>query len=113
MYIYDSSLKKEIEFKPIKDKEVRIYVCGPTVYDDAHLGHARSSIVFDILRRYLMELGFKVTFMKNFTDIDDKIIKKVKETGKTLYATLKLMGIKNIYTNLPKEVKYPSENPFV
>jgi len=84
MYIYDSSLKKEIEFKPIKDKEVRIYVCGPTVYDDAHLGHARSSIVFDILRRYLMELGFKVTFMKNFTDIDDKIIKKVKESGKTL-----------------------------
>ena len=84
MKIFDSSLKKEVEFIPINDKEVRIYVCGPTVYDDAHLGHARSAIVFDILRRFLIESGYKVTFMKNFTDIDDKIIKKVKESGKSL-----------------------------
>ncbi|WP_281950792.1 cysteine--tRNA ligase [Nitrosophilus kaiyonis] len=84
MRIFDSSLKKEVELIPIKDKEVRIYVCGPTVYDDAHLGHARSSIVFDLLRRFLILKGYKVTFMKNFTDIDDKIIKKVKETEKSL-----------------------------
>ena len=84
MRIYDSSLKKDVDFVPIKDNEVRIYVCGPTVYDDAHLGHARSSIAFDLLRRFLIIKGYKVTFMKNFTDIDDKIIKKIKETGKTL-----------------------------
>ncbi len=84
MTIYDSHLKKKIEFKPIKDKEVRIYVCGPTVYDDAHLGHARSSISFDLLRRTLEALGYKVIFVKNFTDIDDKIINKMNSTGKSL-----------------------------
>ena len=82
MRIYDSAKKELVDFTPLKDGEVRIYACGPTVYDDAHLGHARSSIVFDLLRRTLIALGYKVTFMKNFTDIDDKIIKKVFETGK-------------------------------
>jgi len=84
MKIYDSHLKEKVELKPIKEKEVRIYVCGPTVYDDAHLGHARSSISFDLLRRVLKELGYKVTFVKNFTDIDDKIINKMNQTGKSL-----------------------------
>ncbi|WP_024791091.1 cysteine--tRNA ligase [Lebetimonas sp. JS032] len=84
MKIFDSHIKDKIEFKPIKDNEVRIYVCGPTVYDDAHLGHARSSISFDLLRRTLLALGYKVTFVKNFTDIDDKIINKMKATSKSL-----------------------------
>jgi cysteinyl-tRNA synthetase len=84
MRIYDSARKELVEFSPIKAKRVRIYLCGPTVYDDAHLGHARSSIVFDLLRRVLRALGFDVTFMKNFTDIDDKIIKKVQQSGKSL-----------------------------
>ena len=84
MRIFDSRLKKEVEFIPIKDKKVRMYVCGPTVYDDAHLGHARSAIAFDLLRRTLKALGYEVTFMKNFTDIDDKIIKKMHETKKSL-----------------------------
>jgi len=84
MTIFDSHLRKKVEFKPIKENEVRIYVCGPTVYDDAHLGHARSSISFDLLRRTLEALGFKVTFVKNFTDIDDKIINKMNQTGKNL-----------------------------
>ena len=84
MKIFDSHLKEKVEFKPIKNKEVRIYVCGPTVYDDAHLGHARSSISFDLLRRTLVTLGYKVTFVKNFTDIDDKIINKINSTGKSL-----------------------------
>ena len=84
MYIYDSHLKKKVKFEPINDKEVRIYVCGPTVYDDAHLGHARSSISFDLLRRMLEASGYKVTFVKNFTDIDDKIINKMNKTGKSL-----------------------------
>lgn len=86
MVIYDSIQKKKVLFEPIVDNEVRIYVCGPTVYDDAHLGHARSSIAFDLLRRVLMELGYHVTFVKNFTDIDDKIIVKMKETNQSLEA---------------------------
>ena len=84
MYIYDSVLKKKVLFEPIVKNQVKIYVCGPTVYDDAHLGHARSSIAFDLLRRVLVGLGYEVTFVKNFTDIDDKIIKKMKESGKSL-----------------------------
>jgi cysteinyl-tRNA synthetase len=81
MYFYDSAKKEMVEFKPINSNRVKIYVCGPTVYDDAHLGHARSAIVFDILRRFLIEAGYQVTFMKNFTDIDDKIVKKVFSTN--------------------------------
>ena len=84
MLIFDSHQRKKVKFKPIKENEVRIYVCGPTVYDDAHLGHARSSISFDLLRRTLEMLGYKVTFVKNFTDIDDKIINKMNTTGKSL-----------------------------
>ncbi|QCI28365.1 cysteine--tRNA ligase [Caminibacter pacificus] len=84
MIIYDSHQRKKVPFEPIKKDEVRMYVCGPTVYDDAHLGHARSSISFDLLRRTLEALGYKVTFVKNFTDIDDKIINKMNQTGKSL-----------------------------
>lgn len=80
MKVYDSRLKQKIDFVPIKEKKVRIYVCGPTVYDDAHLGHARSAIVFDILRRVFVLSGYEVIFVKNFTDIDDKIIKKSIQT---------------------------------
>lgn len=84
MYIFDTKLKKKVKFVPIKEGEVRIYVCGVTVYDDAHLGHARSSIAFDLLRRVFMGLGYRVTYVKNFTDIDDKIIKKMSESGQDL-----------------------------
>jgi len=84
MYIFDSVTKTKRFFEPIKEGEVSIYVCGPTVYDDAHLGHARSSLAFDLLSRTLKALGYKVTMGKNFTDIDDKIIKKVEETGKSM-----------------------------
>ncbi|ANE32398.1 cysteine--tRNA ligase [Campylobacter hyointestinalis] len=84
MQIYDSVLKQKVEFKPIRENEANIYVCGPTVYDDAHLGHAKSSISFDLLRRTLKALGYKVKFVKNFTDIDDKILKKMSESNKSL-----------------------------
>jgi cysteinyl-tRNA synthetase len=83
LVVFDSVKKEKLEFSPISGKDVKIYVCGPTVYDNAHLGHARSSISFDLLRRVLSELGFNVTFMKNFTDIDDKIIKKSIESGRS------------------------------
>lgn len=84
MHIYDSRLRTKVDFVPIKEKRVKIYVCGPTVYDDAHLGHARSAISFDLLHRLFLKKGYEVEFAKNFTDIDDKIIKKVFETGETL-----------------------------
>ncbi|AEI15075.1 cysteinyl-tRNA synthetase [Flexistipes sinusarabici DSM 4947] len=71
---------KEI-FEPINDNNVNMYVCGVTVYDKCHVGHARSAVVFDTARRYMKYRGYKVTFVKNFTDIDDKIINKSKETG--------------------------------
>lgn len=86
MVIYDSVQKKKVPFIPLKKNEVKIYVCGPTVYDDAHLGHARSAIAFDLLRRVFIALNYKVTFVKNFTDIDDKIIKKMHESGQSLEA---------------------------
>ena len=84
MKIYDSHKKEKVEFVSIIPNEVRIYVCGPTVYDDSHLGHARSAIVFDLLRRVLMENGYKVIFVKNFTDIDDKIINKALQSHHSL-----------------------------
>ncbi len=84
MVIYDSSSKTKRKFEPIHPGKASIYACGPTVYDDAHLGHARSALSFDLLTRTLRALGYEVTFAKNFTDIDDKIIKKMEETGKSM-----------------------------
>jgi len=84
MYIYDSTKKTKVPFEPLFPKKASIYVCGPTVYDDAHLGHARSSLSFDLLTRTLRALDYDVVMCKNFTDIDDKIINKIKETKKTL-----------------------------
>lgn len=84
LHIFDSIKKEKVEFKPIQEGKVRIYVCGPTVYDDSHLGHARSAIAFDLLHRVLKANDYEVTMTKNFTDIDDKIIKKMYETNKTL-----------------------------
>jgi cysteinyl-tRNA synthetase len=82
--IFDSVKREKVEFEPIVEKEAKIYVCGPTVYDDAHLGHARSALSFDLLSRTLRCFGFNVTLAKNFTDIDDKIINKLKSTNLTL-----------------------------
>lgn len=79
--IYDSAKKKKVDFIPLNPPEIRMYICGPTVYDDSHLGHARSAIVFDLWRRVLTENGYKVLFAKNFTDIDDKIINKSLQSG--------------------------------
>ena len=84
MVIYDSLSKKKLSFEPISEGLARIYACGPTVYDDAHLGHAKSAVSFDLLRRVLQAEGYEVKFARNFTDIDDKILKKMAETGKSL-----------------------------
>ena len=81
MKIYNTkSLKKE-EFKPITEGEVKMYVCGPTVYDNVHIGNVRPVVVFDTLRRTFEELGYKVKYVSNYTDVDDKIIRRSKELG--------------------------------
>jgi cysteinyl-tRNA synthetase len=84
IFIYDSVKKEKVLFEPIVEKQAKIYVCGPTVYDDSHLGHARSAIAFDMLHRVLKANDIDVTMTKNFTDIDDKIIKKMHESSRSL-----------------------------
>ena len=84
MVIYDSVQKKKVPFIPIKEGEVKIYVCGPTVYNYFHIGNARPLIFFDVVRNYLQYLGYEVTFVRNITDIDDKIIKKAIEQKKEI-----------------------------
>lgn len=84
MHIYDSVYKEKRLFTPMVEGQVSLYVCGPTVYDDAHLGHAKSALIFDLLVRTLRATGLKVKYVKNITDIDDKIINKVKQSGQTL-----------------------------
>ncbi len=77
-----NSLTRQVEpFVPQTPGEVRMYVCGVTVYDDCHLGHARSQMVFDTLHRYFRETGDRVRYVRNITDIDDKIIRKAREAG--------------------------------
>ena len=84
MYIYDSVQKTKREFTPLEEGKASLYVCGPTVYDDAHLGHAKSALVFDLLTRILTANGYDVTYARNITDIDDKIIKKAIEQKKDI-----------------------------
>ena len=79
--LYNSLTNQKELFKPIKENEVTCYVCGPTVYNYVHIGNMRPVVTFDILRRLFIRLGNKVTFISNFTDIDDKIIKQAKEEG--------------------------------
>ena len=81
MKLYNSYSLQVEEFKPIKEGEVSMYVCGPTVYNHAHVGNARPIVVFDTLRRVLEACGYKVTYVSNFTDVDDKIINKAIEDG--------------------------------
>ena len=84
MKIYNSMTRKKEEFVPVTPGEVKIYSCGPTVYNYFHIGNARPFIIFDTLRRYMEYLGYKVTFVQNFTDIDDKMIKASSEQGITV-----------------------------
>ncbi len=79
MYIYNSLTNKKEKFKPLKPNEVKMYVCGPTVYNYIHIGNARPVIFFDIVKRYLEHRGYDVTYVSNITDVDDKIIRAAKE----------------------------------
>lgn len=84
MKIFNTLTNKKEEFKPIEENKVKIYACGPTVYDYFHLGNARPFIIFDTLRRYLEYRGYEVKFVQNFTDIDDKMIKRANNEGITV-----------------------------
>ncbi len=79
--IYNTLTRRREPFESVEEGRVRMYVCGPTVYADAHIGHAMSAIVFDMIRRYLEYVGYEVTYVTNFTDVDDKIIVRAQETG--------------------------------
>lgn len=83
MKIYNSKTHAKEDFRPIEEGRVRIYVCGPTVYDNIHIGNARTFISFDVIRRWLIASGYEVTFAQNLTDVDDKIINRANEQGRT------------------------------
>ncbi len=82
MKIYNSLTRKKEDLVPIEAKKIGIYVCGPTVYDEPHIGHARSAYIFDVIRRYLVHEGNQVKFVRNVTDVDDKIINKARDVSK-------------------------------
>lgn len=83
MLVYNSQTHKKQELKPIEPGKIRMYVCGPTVYDQIHVGNGRTFLAFDVIRRYLTYKGFQVTFAQNLTDVDDKIINRANEQGRT------------------------------
>ncbi|MFH1202354.1 MAG: cysteine--tRNA ligase [Candidatus Omnitrophota bacterium] len=104
LYIYNSLSRKKESFEPLKPPKVNIYTCGVTVYDECHIGHARSLYIFDVIRRYLEYRKFKVNFVRNITDIDDKIINRANELKvdwkdlakkyiDSYYKDLKLLGL--------------------
>ena len=83
--VYNTLTRKKEEFVPLEHKEVKAYVCGVTLYDELHLGHARYAVVFDIIRRYLEYKGYKVNYITNFTDIDDKMIARAQSLGVSIF----------------------------
>ena len=98
MKLYNTLTRKKEEFKPIEENKVKMYSCGPTVYNYFHIGNARPFIMFDVLRRYFEYRGYEVSFVQNFTDIDDKVIKKANEEG-TTYDVIAERYIKEYFTD--------------
>src|SRR6056297_1193040 len=84
--VHNTLTRQKEEFKPLQEGKVKMYVCGMTVYDLCHVGHARVMVVFDVVTRYLRAAGYDVTYVRNITDIDDKIIKRAAENGETVTA---------------------------
>ncbi len=83
LHVHDNLQRRKVPFEPREAGRVSMYVCGPTVYDTPHVGHARREVVFDVMRRYLAHVGFQVTYVANITDIDDKIIGRAAEEART------------------------------
>ena len=86
MKVFNTETRVKEELIPIEEGKIKMYACGPTVYNFFHVGNARCFVVFDMLRRYLRYRGYDVTFVQNFTDIDDKMIKKANEENTTVKA---------------------------
>ena len=82
LQIYNTLSRSKETFEPLKPGQVSMYVCGPTVYASAHIGHAMSTLVFDIVRRYLEYRGYEVAHAMNYTDVDDKIIQRANHEGR-------------------------------
>ncbi|MHC1725705.1 MAG: cysteine--tRNA ligase [Syntrophobacteraceae bacterium] len=99
LQVHNTLTRKKEEFFPLEPGKVRMYVCGITVYDFCHIGHARSGIVFDVIYRYFLHLGYEVTYIRNFTDIDDKIIRRANEEG-TDYRTIADRYIQAFYEDM-------------
>lgn len=111
--LYNTLTRKKETFVPIEEGKVRMYVCGPTVYNYIHIGNARSSVAFDTIRRYLTYRGFEVNYVSNFTDVDDKIINAAAELGKTAPEVADTF-IKAFYDDTEAlEVQKPTHSPRV
>lgn len=109
--LYNTMSSKKEEFRPIKDGKVGMYVCGVTVYDYTHIGHGRSSVAFDVIRRFFEYKGYDVTFVKNFTDVDDKIINRANE-NKELWSELAERFIKEHDVDMDSlYIKRPTYTP--
>jgi len=89
--IYNTLSKTKEAFKPLVDNQVRMYVCGMTVYDFCHIGHARVMVAFDVVSRWLRHRGYDVTYVRNITDIDDKIIRRAGENGESFETLVERM----------------------
>ena len=91
MHIYNTLTRRKEPFIPLEAGKVSMYVCGMTVYDYCHLGHARVMVAFDVITRYLRERGYNVNYVRNITDIDDKILKRADENGESITALTERM----------------------
>ncbi|NLB21575.1 MAG: class I tRNA ligase family protein, partial [Clostridium sp.] len=111
MKLYNTMTNQKEEFIPLEKGKVKMYVCGPTVYNLFHIGNARTFVIFDTIRKYLEYRGYEVNFVQNFTDIDDKMIKKAEDLG----VTVKELGdqyIKEYYEDADKlRIKRATVNP--
>lgn len=107
MFIYNTMSRSKEQFNPIKPNRVKLFVCGPTVYDDSHIGHGRTYIAFDCIARFLRYQGYSLFYLQNITDVDDKVIKRAREKGtdplvlareyeRRYLADMKALGVKNV-----------------
>lgn len=115
--LFNTMTKRKEIFKLLKNKQVKMFVCGQTVYDDAHLGHAKTYVNFDILARFLRYSGYKLRYIQNITDIDDKIINRAKERGehplklaehftKRFFEDMEKLKVKETVDDYPESIDY-------
>jgi len=109
--IYNTLTKNKDVFKPLIDNHVRMYVCGMTVYDFCHIGHARVMVAFDVVTRWLRHRGYEVTYVRNITDIDDKIIKRANENGEPFEALVERMIVAMHEDEARLNVLRPDQEP--